>query len=582
MKKLDTVTTYRQPAGGEPQLTNFDYDGLGRLTKTTFPDASTEESTYQFGQLKTYKTRRGQTKIVGLYDARGREIRHAWFDVHNNPDPATSAIVQNWDNAGRMTNIWNKFSFVEYTYDEAGGVRTERTAVAGSGGTNEMRYCRYPNGEVSKITYPSGTMVDRFYTARGQLQAVGWGAGATSYVYWPDGRVHYQARTNNVTTSYEYDGRGMISSVRHRRGGDPSNPTAYDLAFREYWRDNRDRIVAWKRGSDTTHNPMENGRGNRYKYYDDGQLERAWYRAENPETQSPGTPARGDHFYYDAMGNRVGWNELASRGPMRFQGKTNGLNQYFSWENGYDGPVQHWGTTTNYDDDVGGDWGAPGAANGVLMQDGYITAGYNALNQPIKMWGKSYFTNDWMWFGYDALGRLVKRWKSSSGDPNTPSATFFYYDGSNLVQEGPSAGTASNIYVHGGRIDEIVASWGSGVWYNHHYDAQGSCILLSNSSGGIEQQYDYDAFGFPYFYTGSGGKAGSPKTRFLFTGREWIVDMRIYDYRARMYQPELGRFLQPDPKEFEAGDYNLYRYCHNDPVNSSDPTGLREQLAGEI
>src|ERR1043166_4789845 len=216
------------------------------------------------------------------------------------------------------------------------------------------------------------------------------------------------------------------------------------------------------------------------------------------------------------------------------------------------------------------------------MQDGYITAGYNGLHQPIKMWGKSYFTNDWMWFGYDPLGRLVKRWKSSSGDPNTPSATFFYYDGSSLVQEGPAAGTASNIYVHGGRIDEIVASWGSGVWYNHHYDAQGSCILLSNSSGGIEQQYDYDAFGFPYFYTGSGGKAGSPKTRFLFTGREWIVDMRIYDYRARMYQPELGRFLQPDPQGFGAGDYNLYRYCHNDPVNNSDPTGLREQIAGDI
>jgi RHS repeat-associated protein len=36
----------------------------------------------------------------------------------------------------------------------------------------------------------------------------------------------------------------------------------------------------------------------------------------------------------------------------------------------------------------------------------------------------------------------------------------------------------------------------------------------------------------------------------------------------------LGRFLQPDPKEFAAGDYNLYRYCHNDPVNKNDPWGL--------
>ena len=47
-----------------------------------------------------------------------------------------------------------------------------------------------------------------------------------------------------------------------------------------------------------------------------------------------------------------------------------------------------------------------------------------------------------------------------------------------------------------------------------------------------------------------------------------------------MYQPELGRFLQPDPKQFAAGDYNLYRYCHNDPVNHSDPMGLYSRGTG--
>ena len=38
-------------------------------------------------------------------------------------------------------------------------------------------------------------------------------------------------------------------------------------------------------------------------------------------------------------------------------------------------------------------------------------------------------------------------------------------------------------------------------------------------------------------------------------------------------------FLQHDPKEFAAGDYNLYRYCHNDPVNKSDPFGLDTAIA---
>lgn len=70
--------------------------------------------------------------------------------------------------------------------------------------------------------------------------------------------------------------------------------------------------------------------------------------------------------------------------------------------------------------------------------------------------------------------------------------------------------------------------------------------------------------------------SSSWNNRFLFTGREWLRDLRLYDYRARLYNPELARFMQPDPKEFSAGDYNLYRYCHNDPVNRSDPTGLQE------
>jgi RHS repeat-associated protein len=173
---------------------------------------------------------------------------------------------------------------------------------------------------------------------------------------------------------------------------------------------------------------------------------------------------------------------------------------------------------------------------------------------------------------------------------NVPPATtnparYFHYDGWNLIQEGPSTATADRIYVHGGRVDEIVASQAAGgQWAYHHYDARGHCILLTNPwSGTIIEQYDYDAFGWPYFHDSGGNDIGSSSwgNRFLFTGREWIKDLRLYDYRNRMYHPELGRFLQPDPKHFGAGDYNLYRYCHNDPVNRADPMGLYEYDGGE-
>ena len=57
----------------------------------------------------------------------------------------------------------------------------------------------------------------------------------------------------------------------------------------------------------------------------------------------------------------------------------------------------------------------------------------------------------------------------------------------------------------------------------------------------------------PYVYNAADVQGRGPfaaGNRFLFTGREWLKDLKVYDYRNRMYQPELGRFLQPDPQEF--------------------------------
>jgi RHS repeat-associated protein len=61
--------------------------------------------------------------------------------------------------------------------------------------------------------------------------------------------------------------------------------------------------------------------------------------------------------------------------------------------------------------------------------------------------------------------------------------------------------------------------------------------------------------------------------RFMFGGREWYQTLGLYNFRNRFYLPSLGRFLQPDPIGFTGDPANLYRYCGNNPVNFSDPTG---------
>ena len=194
-----------------------------------------------------------------------------------------------------------------------------------------------------------------------------------------------------------------------------------------------------------------------------------------------------------------------------------------------------------------------------------------------------------MWFGYDPLGRCVKRWVGptwtvSSAAGYQPATLFL------LRWMEPDPGRAER-----GRL-RIASMCTAGGWTRSWRAAAAEATGLPSlrcagplhpadrmRAAASQEQYDYDAFGWPYFYnaagtTGAGEwQPGSPSgNRFLFTGREWIKDLRLYDYRNRMYQPELGRFLQPDPKQFEAGDYNLYRYCHNDPVNFTDPDGLAD------
>ena len=101
----------------------------------------------------------------------------------------------------------------------------------------------------------------------------------------------------------------------------------------------------------------------------------------------------------------------------------------------------------------------------------------------------------------------------------------------------------------------------------------------------MREKYTYDAFGRP---TVTDGDGGNPRVssyyahRFLFQGREYLAELGIYDYRNRFYHPLLGRFLQTHPTGFDAGDMNLFRYCGDDPVDGSDPTGLVDTSATKL
>ena len=104
--------------------------------------------------------------------------------------------------------------------------------------------------------------------------------------------------------------------------------------------------------------------------------------------------------------------------------------------------------------------------------------------------------------------------------------------------------------------------------FTYHTDHLGSVRFMTDQAGNIANEYDYDSYGRVT------GEVETVEQPFGFTGRDYDEAVNLYQYRARAYDPETGRFIQEDPLHFNAGDLNIYRYVGNNVVNRSDPSGL--------
>ncbi len=100
------------------------------------------------------------------------------------------------------------------------------------------------------------------------------------------------------------------------------------------------------------------------------------------------------------------------------------------------------------------------------------------------------------------------------------------------------------------------------------FDGLGSVVAVTSSSGSVTNSYTYDPFGVT---TETKALLTNVFNPWRYAGQYQDTTTGLYKMGARYYQPELGRWTQPDPSGLDA---NAYAYAASDPINNSDPTGL--------
>ena len=192
--------------------------------------------------------------------------------------------------------------------------------------------------------------------------------------------------------------------------------------------------------------------------------------------------------------------------------------------------------------------------------------------------GRLVSSSDGVNYRYDGRGRRVQKAESSR------TILYHYDEGGRIIAETLPDGTKLRDYVYLGSkliaLDGCVSSYTAPCnereWY--HTDNLGSALARTDMSGEVVARLQYAPWGEEWSYQGDPGDR-------QYNGRVYDPGTGFHDYGARMYWPQVGRFISADSYRGEIANpasLNRYSYVHNNPSKYTDPTGHLIGLCGAV
>ena len=535
----------------EGRTTTYNYDPVSNLLSLTDPEDNTTTYGYddlnrlitdtnQLGDTRTYEYD-GVGNQISSVDRNGREINYqfdqlnrntneVWLDEAGNP---VRTFDFEYDAASQLLNASDPDSAYSYEYDEDGRVTSINNAGTPGVPNVVFDYAYDPVDNLIQVTDSIDGVSKGVETfTHDELDRVtsitqsgdGVADKRVDYTYDKASQMTGMSRYSDLTgnnliaeSNYTFDDAGRLTNLTHDQDGNVLS--AYDWAY-----DNANRI---------TQATSPDGVSD-YNYDHSDQLVDAEHDYQTDE-----------NYVYDENGNRVNDGYVTGEN-----------NQLLS-----DG-------TYNYEyDNEGNRVKRTEIATGEATKYEWDYRNRLVAVETVDVDGNAIANSD---YTYDVFDNRIGKSVDADGDGAGEAVVErFVYDGDHIALTFDGEGNQTERFLHGNQIDQVLAQENAGgevLWALA--DNQGSVRMLLDNDGNVVNEISYDAFGNITLETN-----GNVNFRFSYTGRELDPETGLYNYRTRLYDPNIGQFIGQDSIGFAGGDSNLYRYVVNNPVNFTDPYG---------